>query len=128
MFGESFGIVLIEAMAMGAPVVAGRNSGYVNVLKGSGQLGLVDAKATEDFADRLQLVLRDDKISRLLRAWGLKEVKQYDYPKVIGQYEAAYNEAVRLANKERNGKKAGAKDEAAEKPFIHRILIRRHAR
>jgi phosphatidylinositol alpha-mannosyltransferase len=128
MFGESFGIVLIEAMAMGAPVVAGRNSGYVNVLKGTGQLGLVDAKATEDFADRLQLVMTDDKIARLLRGWGLSEVKQYDYPKVVDQYEAAYSEAVRVANKERNGKKAGAKDEAAKRPFFHRVLIRRHAR
>jgi glycosyltransferase involved in cell wall biosynthesis len=128
MFGESFGIVLIEAMAMGAPVVAGRNSGYVNVLKGTGQLGLVDAKAAEDFADRLQLVMTDDKIARLLRGWGLSEVKQYDYPKVVDQYEAAYSEAVRVANKERNGKKAGAKDEAAKRPFIHRVLIRRHAR
>ena len=128
MFGESFGIVLIEAMAMGAPVVAGRNSGYTNVLKSSGQLGLVDSKATDDFADRLFLVMNDDKISRLLRAWGLNEVKQYDYPKIIDQYEAAYGDAVKLAAKERNGKKSEAKDEAGKRPFIHRILIRRHAR
>ncbi|HEY5549899.1 MAG TPA: glycosyltransferase family 4 protein [Candidatus Saccharimonadales bacterium] len=126
MFGESFGIVLIEAMAMGAPVVAGLNSGYVNVLTGRGRLGLVDSKAVDDFANRLELVATDDKISRLLRSWGLHEVKKYDYTKVIGQYEAAYQEALKLATREKNGK-AVAKSEA-KKPFIHRILIRRHAR
>ncbi|MEX0881527.1 MAG: glycosyltransferase family 4 protein [Candidatus Saccharimonadales bacterium] len=127
MFGESFGIVLIEAMAMGAPVVAGRNSGYVNVLIGPGRLGLVDAKATEDFADRLELVATDDKISRLLRTWGLHEVKKYDYPKIVDQYEAAYKEALQLAVEERNGKSV-AKNESGKKTFIHRLLIRRHAR
>jgi phosphatidylinositol alpha-mannosyltransferase len=127
MFGESFGIVLIEAMAMGAPVIAGRNSGYTNVLKGTGQLGLVDSKATDDFADRMHLVLSDDKISRMLRGWGLSEVKQYDYPKIVDLYESAYLEAMKVANKERNGKKSEAKDEP-KKPFIQRVLIRRHAR
>lgn len=126
MFGESFGIVLIEAMATGAPVVAGRNSGYVNVLTGSGRLGLVDAKSSEDFAARLELILTDDKINRLLRSWGLREVKKYDYPKVVDQYEAAYKEAVRLAGQKNSRKPVVESD--AKKPFINRILIRRHAR
>lgn len=126
MFGESFGIVLIEAMAMGAPVVAGRNDGYANVMKGHGRLGMVDAKATEDFAARLELILTDDKISRLLRAWGLHEVRQYDYPKVIDQYEAAYQEAVVIAGGERGGR-TETEDEKAKKPFIRRLLVRRHA-
>ncbi len=128
MFGESFGIVLIEAMAMGAPVVAGRNSGYINVLTGPGRLGLVDAKATEDFADRLELVMTDDKISRLLRSWGLGEVKKYNYPKIVDQYEVAYKEALHLAMKERNGKSIVKNGAKARRLFIHRLLIRRHAR
>ncbi|MBI2007781.1 glycosyltransferase family 4 protein [Candidatus Saccharibacteria bacterium] len=126
-FGESFGIVLTEAMAMGAPVVAGRNSGYINVLTGSGRLGLVDPRATEDFADRLELIATDEKVNRLLRGWGLREVKKYDYPKIVDQYEAAYIGALQQATDEKNGKSV-AKNEPVKKPFIHRLLIRRHAR
>ena len=125
MFGESFGIVLLEAMAMATPVVAGRNSGYINVLSGTGRLGLIDAKASQDFADRLELVATDDKINRLLSTWGRREVRKYDYPKIVDQYETAYIEAMRLATNERNGK-SEAKNEAAKRQFIRRLFVRRH--
>jgi len=125
MFGESFGIVLLEAMAMATPVVAGRNSGYINVLSGTGKLGLIDAKASQDFADRLELVATDDKINRLLSTWGRREVRKYDYPKIVDQYETAYIEAMRLATNERNGK-SEAKNEAAKRQFIRRLFVRRH--
>ena len=128
MFGESFGIVLLEAMAMGAPVIAGRNSGYINVLTGHGRLGLVDAQAAEDFAERLAVFMTDDKVSGLLRGWGLSEVKKYNYPKIIDQYEAAYKEAYKLMVEARNGKAAVEEEKSRRRGFVNRLLLRRHAR
>ncbi len=124
-YGESFGIVLVEAMAMGTPVVAGRNAGYINVLSGHGSIGLVDPKATEDFANRIMIFMSDDKLAGMLRSWGLREVKKYDYPIIINQYLAAYREALVAVTDERNGK---AKDEPKQKKLFRRILVRRQPR
>ena len=125
LFGESFGIVLIEAMATGAPVIGGRNSGYINVLSGHGRLGLVDPKSTDDFAERLSIFMNDEKISGLLRRWGLHEVKKYDYPKIIDQYEAAYKEALSLRNGAKNVKTPGSQNEDKPKRLIRRLFVRR---
>ncbi len=126
--GESFGIVLIEGMAMGVPVMGGRNSGYINVLSGHGQLGLVDPKSTEDFAQRMAVFMTDEKIAGLLRGWGLSDVKKYNYSKIIDQYEAAYKEAIKLRDEKQNPIKAKKKDETGSKKIIRRVFIRRHTR
>lgn len=92
-YGESFGIVLLEAMAVGTPVVAGNNSGYASVLTETGILSLVTPKSCDDFATRLELMLYDDKIRKVWIQWAKKAVAQYDYPLVAKQYEAVYKDA-----------------------------------
>jgi phosphatidyl-myo-inositol alpha-mannosyltransferase len=125
--GEGFGIVLLEAMACGIPLLAGNNLGYVNVMKGHGRVGLVDPVATKDFANRMAVFLTDAVERRLMSEWALKEVKKYDYPKIAAQYEAAYREAIRI--KERSAAKRGSKKDAKQtKSFARRIFVRRQSR
>jgi phosphatidylinositol alpha-mannosyltransferase len=125
MYGESFGIVLVEAMAMGAAVMAGNNIGYRSVLTGRGRLGLVDSESTLDFANRLNLLLDDQVLQDQLRRWSLSEVKKYDYPKIIDAYEAAYKEAIQiLSDLKSKGKHAESKK---VKKAIYRLTLRRHA-
>lgn len=97
--GESFGIVLLEAMAASCPVVAGDNIGYQSVMKSTGAISLVNSKDTVDFARRLEIMLFDPELRKIWIKWAANAVKQYDYPKVVDQYEAAYREAIRIHDK-----------------------------
>lgn len=90
-FGESFGIVLLEAMAAGIPIVAGDNPGYVTVLKDTGRISLVNTQDTSEFARRLDLLLRDDELRLIWQNWAKVAVKQYDYSLIVDKYEALYN-------------------------------------
>ncbi|CAN5445552.1 phosphatidyl-myo-inositol alpha-mannosyltransferase [soil metagenome] len=95
-YGESFGIVLLEAMAAGVPTVAGDNPGYACVMKDRGLLSLVNVKDTEEFTRRLELMLNDEGMRKLWLAWANEEIKQYDFKQVIAQYETVYKKAVRF--------------------------------
>lgn len=94
-YGESFGIVLLEAMAAGVPVVAGDNDGYRTVLQGTGMLGLVDSQSTADFARRLEVFICDESVRSLWKAWAASAVKQYDYSQVVGEYEKLYRSLIK---------------------------------
>lgn len=91
--GESFGIVLIEAMAAGSKVVlGGDNDGYKTVL-GDQPLSLVHPQSTKIFADRLHQLLFDEKLAKKLGTSQLNTVKQYDIkvvgPRLVKYYNAA---------------------------------------
>jgi len=93
--GESFGIVLLEAMACGLVTVAGDNPGYASVMQGLGAVSLVNPKHSAEFARRLELLLHENELRSLWRTWAAEDVQQYDWAKVIDQYEDVY----RLARK-----------------------------
>jgi phosphatidylinositol alpha-mannosyltransferase len=82
--GESFGIVLIEAMAAGAGVVlGGNNPGYRSVLGDQPKL-LIDPKKTVEFASRLHILLTDAALATDLHKWQSETIGQYDI-QVVGQ-------------------------------------------
>lgn len=97
-FGESFGIVLLEAMASGLPCVAGNNSGYSEVMQGLGALSLVNPKDIPEFARRMKLLLGEPKLRALWKAWAKTYVQQYGYPKIVRRYERLYKTALRKSH------------------------------
>ncbi len=94
LYGESFGIVLLEAMAVGTPVVAGNNTGYASVMTGRGRLSLVSPKSTDDFAQRLELMLYDNELRRLWLAWAHQHVQQFQFSNITDAYEVIYDKAL----------------------------------
>lgn len=94
-YGESFGIVLLEAMATGLVTVAGNNPGYRSVLTGVGSLSLVNPREATEFAHRLELMLFENDLRKLWRDWANEQSKQYSTESIVDQYEELYNGAIR---------------------------------
>lgn len=94
-YGESFGIVLLEAMASGVVAVAGNNSGYASVMQELGAVSLVNPHDASEFARRLQLLLNEPKLRKLWQSWAKEYVQQFSFPNVIDRYEALYKEALK---------------------------------
>jgi phosphatidylinositol alpha-mannosyltransferase len=93
-YGESFGIVLLEAMASGTVVVAGNNPGYMAVMQQLGALSLANPKDPMEFARKIKLLLEENKLRDLWQKWAKDYIKQFSSEKIIKQYEQLYHEAL----------------------------------
>lgn len=90
--GESFGIVLIEAMASGRPLVlAGDNPGYRTVLAERSEL-LFDPRDAAGLAQRLARFLDDGNARRAAIDWQRQTVGRYDVARVAGELLSDYDE------------------------------------
>jgi len=99
LYGESFGIVLLEAMAASCVIVAGNNPGYASVMTGRGRLSLVNSESTSDFAHRLEMMLYDDDLRTMWLEWAQQHIKQFEYTNIVDQYEAVYAKAIKVFRK-----------------------------
>jgi phosphatidylinositol alpha-mannosyltransferase len=87
---ESFGLVLLEAMAAGRPIVATRIAGYAELLEGRGLARLVDAGDAAGLAREISNLLEDpDEASGLAtraaaRAW------EYDWSAIANRLDEIY--------------------------------------
>lgn len=90
-FGESFGLVLIEAMACAKPVVGFANQGYYQLLKGKkGGKFLATPKDFKGLAVKLEHLIKSPSLRKEMGNWGLKESKKYSWKKVSGRVLAFY--------------------------------------
>lgn len=92
--GESFGIVLLEAMASGkAAVLAGDNPGYSSVLADKPEL-LFDPHDPHALADLLEKYLRDTKLRQQTKRWGAAYSKNFDVDVVGTKLLRVYRQAL----------------------------------
>ncbi|MBV8086566.1 MAG: glycosyltransferase [Chloroflexi bacterium] len=89
-YSESFGMVAVEAMACGTPVVASRVGGLRSTVV-DGETGfLVPAHDAGAFARRIRQLLDSDELRRRMGQAGVQAASRYRWPAVARQTETLY--------------------------------------
>jgi len=91
---ESFGMVLLEAMAAGVPIVASDIDGYRDVMDDGSQGVLVKPKDPGEMAAALISLLRDPARRRGMGALGREKAQRYAWP-IVATRVLEYYFAVR---------------------------------
>jgi phosphatidyl-myo-inositol alpha-mannosyltransferase len=91
---ESFGIVLLEAMAAGAPIVASDIPGYRDVISDGLQGVLVEPQNPAAIADAVCRLLGNPELRAGMRRAGQDKAQAYDWPRVAAQVLDYYAEVL----------------------------------
>ena len=92
--GESFGIVLIEAMAAGAPVIASDLEAFCSVLGDTGAGVTFPVSEPAGLAERLRQVLGDDDLRARMSRAGRERAGDFDWESVAARIMAVYETVV----------------------------------
>src|SRR5439155_1143111 len=91
---ESFGIVLLEAMAAGLPVVASDIHGYKRVVQRNVTGLLVEPKEPDAIAAALERLICDEGLRRRLGEAGARRAPEYDWSHVTRELLDLYGEVI----------------------------------
>lgn len=87
---ESFGIVNLEAMACGLPIVASKVGGLPEIVKNGVNGFLVEPKNPEQISDKVLLLLGDDVLRERISKNNKDKVKGYSWESVVERLEKVY--------------------------------------
>ena len=89
LYGESFGIVLLESMAVGTPIAGYANSGYKNVITDQMMEGFAEPGNLDQLIACIEKLIPSAKRAELSKH-GLEEVKKYDWAEVSKEVNEVY--------------------------------------
>lgn len=95
---ESFGIVLLEAMAAGKPLIASDIEGYRGIVSDGEQGMLVRRKNSDELAKALARLIEDPELARKMGSTGREMVERYRWAEVASQVEDYYEVCLRAVN------------------------------
>lgn len=92
---ESFGMVLIEAMAAGKPVIASRIPGVRAVVDDNINGLLVEPKNVDDLTFKIKNLIEDKNLRDKLGRMGRKKAEEkYSWPKIVKKVEKVYENCI----------------------------------
>jgi D-inositol-3-phosphate glycosyltransferase len=93
-FYESFGLVALEAMACGTPVVASRVGGLTGTVR-DGETGyLIPWRCPEPFAERIELLLGNEELRSAFGRSAREAVERFRWGNVAEAVLSIYREAI----------------------------------
>lgn len=87
---ESFGMIIVEAMTAGTPVVASNIPGFRAVMQDGRQGLLVEPKSEQAIADAIERMIENPGERTLMGINGAAAAKQYSWDRVAGQVLSYY--------------------------------------
>ncbi len=93
--GESFGIVLLEAMAAGTPIVCSDIHGYKGVVRRGREGLLVPPREPRELAIAIDRLLRDPALREQMGAAGQERAEQFSWPRVTAKVDDYYGFVIR---------------------------------
>jgi D-inositol-3-phosphate glycosyltransferase len=92
-YHESFGLVAVESLACGTPVVGTRAGGLTTIIK-NGKTGYLVPRCPGFFAERLDTLLRDRDLLERMRLAARPSVQRFSWKSVGDQVSTVYQEMV----------------------------------
>lgn len=92
--GESFGIILLEAMSVGKPVVASAIDGYASVMTDGAEGLLVPPKDDKALSAALIKLLKDEPLRREMGNRGKDRAQECSWPNVAEMVNDYYNSVI----------------------------------
>lgn len=92
-YHESFGLVAVESLACGTPVVATRAGGLTTVIR-HGETGFLVPRCAGFFAERLDALLRDSELYQTIAVATRPSVLRFSWSSIARQMHTIYDELV----------------------------------
>jgi phosphatidyl-myo-inositol alpha-mannosyltransferase len=96
--GESFGMVLIEAMAAGTPVIASKIAGYSDVVTNGVDGILVPPADPQALGEELQLLAHEPERLVAMGEAGRRSAERYAWPRIADEITEVYERAIEPAS------------------------------
>ncbi len=91
---ESFGIVLLEAMAAGKPVIASDIDGYREIITNGSEGILVDPKDIDEIANAMTVLADDVDMRKQMGIRGLRRAKEFDWQRIAMEVFKIYRQVL----------------------------------
>ena len=91
---ESFGLVAVEAMACGTPVVASRVGGLVSTVTDGVNGYLIPWRCPEPFAEKLETLIRNPELRANFARAARESVQRFRWDEIARRMEALYAEVI----------------------------------